>query len=36
VADQAVDLSPEALTEAVDAARQAFDAAADLGALARA
>jgi phenylalanyl-tRNA synthetase alpha chain len=36
VADQPVDLSPEALTEAVDAARQAFDAAADLGALARA
>jgi phenylalanyl-tRNA synthetase alpha chain len=36
VADQPVDLSPEALTEAVDAARQAFDAAADLAALARA
>ncbi|MCV7402879.1 phenylalanine--tRNA ligase subunit alpha [Mycobacterium fragae] len=34
--DQPVDLSPEALTEAVDAARQAFDAAADLAALARA
>lgn len=36
MADQPVDLSPEALTEAVDAARQAFDAAADLAALARA
>lgn len=36
MADQPVDLSPEALTEAVDAARQAFDASADLAALARA
>ncbi len=34
--DQPVDLSPEALTAAVDAARQAFAAAADLDALARA
>src|SRR6202012_5560956 len=36
VVDQPVDLSPEALTAAVDAARQAFAAAADLDALARA
>ncbi|MGH3559317.1 MAG: phenylalanine--tRNA ligase subunit alpha, partial [Mycobacterium sp.] len=34
MADQPVELSPEALTEAVDAARQTFAAAADLGALA--
>ncbi|MCV7260916.1 phenylalanine--tRNA ligase subunit alpha [Mycobacterium shimoidei] len=34
--DQPVDLSPEALTEAVNAARQAFTTAADLDALARA
>jgi phenylalanyl-tRNA synthetase alpha chain len=36
VADQPADLSEEALTKAVSAARQAFDLAADLDALARA
>lgn len=36
VADRPADLSEEALTEAVSAARRAFDAAADLDALARA
>ena len=36
MADQAIDLSEEALTEAVSAARHAFDAASDLDALARA
>jgi phenylalanyl-tRNA synthetase alpha chain len=36
VGDHPVDLSPEALTEAVNAARQAFAAATDLDALARA
>jgi phenylalanyl-tRNA synthetase alpha chain len=35
VVDQPVDLSPEALTDAVNAARQAFEGAADLDALAR-